>query len=41
MKQLYKVSVYNLLETYSVRIIIVEVLLYTHCNFKKLLRLVD
>ena len=31
-EQLYTVSVY--IETYSVRIIIVEVLLYTHCNFK-------
>ena len=32
-KQLYTVSVY-ILETCSVRIIIVELLLYTHCNFK-------
>ena len=31
-EQLYTVSVF--IETYNVRIVIVEVLLYTNCNFK-------
>ena len=31
----------SILETYNIRIIIVEVLLSTHCNFKWLSRLVD
>ena len=33
-EQLCTISVFIQLETYSVRIIIIEVLLYTHCNFK-------
>ena len=40
-EQLHTVSVYIRNIHSHVRIIIVEVLLYTHCNFKQLSRLVD